>query len=31
MLSAVIMGLWVTAGAAYLLWQWLSNELAQGE
>jgi hypothetical protein len=30
MLSAVITGLWVAAGAAYLLWQWWSGELAKG-
>lgn len=30
MLSAVITGLWVTSGAAYLLWQWWSNDLAKG-
>jgi hypothetical protein len=30
MLSTVITGLWVAAGAAYLLWQWWSGELAKG-
>jgi hypothetical protein len=30
MLGALITGLWVTAGAVYLLWQWWSGELAKG-
>ena len=31
MLSAMIIGVSVTAGAAYLAWQWWSRELAEGE
>ena len=30
MLGAVMTGLWVVLGAAYLLWQWWSGELARG-
>jgi hypothetical protein len=31
MLSAMIIGLSVAAGAGYLVWQWWSRELAEGE